>query len=977
MTQHAKNSEKSVNFELERILRTKHPGWTVGVEQTQVLRGQASRCPDMLVRPPTGGLPVIVETEYAPATTVEDDALTRLGQILQDGSQCIEQVVALRLPVELSMAKQSELGRKLSASEFKFCLFSGDPANPDRWPAQGWIDGDIDDLVTCIELATLAEDRIVRGLAVLEQGIADTAYNLRSQSVDTPGTLIRMAEYLHQEDSPQTTRMGIAIIANAMIFQTAIAGARSKDGSFRIAPLGDLRNQFGWLSKHRMQSHWRDILDKINYWPIFNIASDILKPIPDGKAQAVLDRLAEVASELAALGTTGQHNLSGRMFQRLISDRKFLATFYTRPASAALLAELAVARLTTDWSSASAVCALRVGDFACGTGALLNASYQAIRGRYRRHDGDDREIHARMMETALVGTDIMPAATHLTTSVLSSAHANVTFAKTHIITLPYGQQPEKTGRPIALGALDLMKEEKIRSLFGTGQHRLHGTVSGADDEADLPHDSFDLVIMNPPFTRPTNHKITEVPIPSFAGFATSEEEQRRMSVRLKALRNREMVGNGHAGLASNFMDLAHAKIRNPGGVLALVLPAVCLQGESWSAARQLLATHYHDVTIISIATSSIKDSAFSADTGMAEVLIVATRGEAETDGNMPVLFVNLHDRPRAILDAVMTARIIHKIPGKRISSPMVMGTEKPNGCYIRGDFSQTGAAGAKQLDVIRSAAALAQGHLSLPRMRDAISLAVSPLEALGNRGLLHREISDGEARMKTGPNGLPLAPFTRISLEPDAHPTWPMLWNHSAQRETRLVVEPDSEGIIRPGCDNLAHDVWRQTASCLHFSLDFRLSSQPLAACLTPGLTIGGTAWPNVLCTNQNWEKPLVLWANSTLGLMAFWWIGSRQHLGRARLTISKLPSLPVLDTRQLTEEQLNRADDIFAAFCGRELRPANEAWRDEVRQELDQAVLIDLLGLDAAAITEPLALLRRQWCAEPSVHGGKNTAPS
>ena len=46
---------------------------------------------------------------------------------------------------------------------------------------------------------------------------------------------------------------------------------------------------------------------------------------------------------------------------------------------------------------------------------------------------------------------------------------------------------------------------------------------------------------------------------------------------------------------------------------------------------------------------------------------------------------------------------------------------------------------------------------------------------------------------------------------------------------------------------------------------------------------------------------------------------------------------------------------------------------RTNARQVLDRAILIDLLHLPEAAL-EPLALLRDQWCAEPSVHGGKRT---
>jgi len=93
-------------------------------------------------------------------------------------------------------------------------------------------------------------------------------------------------------------------------------------------------------------------------------------------------------------------------------------------------------------------------------------------------------------------------------------------------------------------------------------------------------------------------------------------------------------------------------------------------------------------------------------------------------------------------------------------------------------------------------------------------------------------------------------------------------------------------------------------------------------------------------------------------------------------LTISRLPALPVLDTRRFSDRQLERARTIFDAFRDRELLPANEAWRDDVRQALDRAVLMDLLGLPED-IMESLDLLRLQWCAEPSVHGGKSTAPS
>ena len=705
-----------------------------------------------------------------------------------------------------------------------------------------------------------------------------------------------------------------------------------------------------------------------NYWPIFKIASDILLPIRNGTAQVLLDRLTNVAAELDSIGATSQHDLAGRMFQRLIADRKFLATFYTLPSSAALLAELAVPRLDIDWSDHEAITGLRLADFACGTGALLNAAYEAVLSRHRRTGGNDSAIHPRMMEHALVGSDIMPAATHLTASVLSSTHPNVTFGNTSIITLPYGEQPEGSGRSIAIGALDLIEDQRMRSLFGTGQKRVRGTGDSNSEHANLVHGSFDLVIMNPPFTRPTNHEVAgEIPIPSFAGFDTSEDEQKHMSARLKKIRKPPMAGHGNAGLASNFIDLAHAKVRNPGGVIALVLPASFLQGQAWVAARRLIAAHYKDVVIITIAATGSTDRAFSADTGMAEVLVIATRRSKTEQADGDVLFANLLRRPRTILEAVTVARAIRQTATDGPVNPVEIGTRERAGFSIRSAPHNTGAAGLLNTDVAVATTALVQGELQLPQLLNPIPLPVTTLGQLGERGLLDRDISSGRETEPPYRGPFSIHPIFGV-------PTYPALWGHSAARETRMIVEPDKMGEVRPGCGNRAIEVW-QTATRLHFNRDFRLNSQPLAACLTPGRTIGGRAWPNFLCTDKCWEEPIVLWANTTLGLIAFWWIAARQQQGRAILTISKLPDLTVLDPRKLTEAELKQAANIFQEFQKREMLPANEAWRDTTRQALDRAVLIDLLRLHED-ILEDLALLRKQWCAEPSVHGGKGTAP-
>ena len=96
------------------------------------------------------------------------------------------------------------------------------------------------------------------------------------------------------------------------------------------------------LTQSIVLHEWAKILD-VNYWSIFDIAGQLLRNInPPSSAVQMLKTMAETADKLIALGVSQSHDLAGTVFQKLIADRKFLATFYTRPESATLLAHLAI-----------------------------------------------------------------------------------------------------------------------------------------------------------------------------------------------------------------------------------------------------------------------------------------------------------------------------------------------------------------------------------------------------------------------------------------------------------------------------------------------------------------------------------------------------------------------------------------------------------------------------------------------------------
>ena len=227
-----RTAESVFNSELAKALRTKHPEWTddhIAAEQSKVLEEKAKR-PDILVQHP-GGMPVIVETEYLPAPSVEDDARDRVGKKLISNGRVVEQCIALRVPREFVTLGQSETQDMINAAKFEICVYSQDVDGPVRWPDSGWITCDIDELATFIEHASLSESKVAQGFDILDKGIAQAAERLWEGCKSTPDKLRKIADALHLGNNEQTRRVAMAIVANALIFQSAIAGTTASGKS--------------------------------------------------------------------------------------------------------------------------------------------------------------------------------------------------------------------------------------------------------------------------------------------------------------------------------------------------------------------------------------------------------------------------------------------------------------------------------------------------------------------------------------------------------------------------------------------------------------------------------------------------------------------------------------------------------------------------------------------------------------------------
>ncbi len=933
-TTQSRNGESSANVALSDLLRGMLPSFQVRAEQTRAISGHPSLRPDILITA-AGRSPVVVEAGREPALGAETDARIRLGLEITDEPRPIEAAIALRYPEAVGNAY--DLDALLAGARLYYCVVY---ENGGRFPQSGWLNGDVADLADLIRLVSVPQKAVAEAADDLEQGI-ESAVNVLNRMLETrPDINPAIARRLNLTDVPQMRRMAGAIIANAMLFHERLAGQHG------VKPLQQICNRDNPNPQADILDAWRAILD-VNYLDIFEIARDIVAELPTREAAQILNIISFHVLNIAARGVNNDHDLTGQVFQRLIADRKYLATFYTLPASADLLARLAVAKLSdVDWSDADAIAQLRVADFACGTGALLSAVYEQIAARHERAGGNAAQLHPKLLEEVIYGCDVMPSAVHITGATLAGRQPNVGFRRSNLRTKPYGRQADGEVR---IGSLDLLDPDD--ALAG-----------------EMPDAGFDLVIMNPPFTRAANHEGAHATVanPAFAAFDASRDEQTAMGRRINAL-GKGTCYHGNAGIASAFAALGDKMLR-PGGVLALVLPLSAASGLSWESFRQMLADDYADAAVLSIAANG-REMSFSSDTGTAECLIVARkRDNANNRPASRAQFTSLHYRPHGIAQSAAIAQSIVAASGVRgLEDGPYGGTQLLVGDDVAGvvldapsgdDGANWGSVRMLDYSLAQTAHAMTESKLWLPGQLADLDLPMTILGSIGSLGLVHRDI--------TGP--LPRGPFNKTS--PSSTATYPALWNHDATRETRIVCQPDSQLEARPGMETRAAAVWT-TATRNHLNLDFTFGSQPLAVAFTEREAIGGRVWPNVSFPDARFDYAFALWANSTLGLLSYWWRSSRQQSSKAGMTIRSAESLPVMDFRALTDEQLATAQAIFEEFRDKELQPAYLSDVDENRALLDRRVVCDLLGFDESTY-RAVRLLTAKWCAEPSVHGNK-----
>ena len=989
--------EQTINTAFAEVIEGIGRGWRIRAENVGGVFEGGGR-PDILIEK-ADGWPIIIEAEVGNHHQAEVEAVSRLNRTVASTGKEVHASVALVYAKGLRNHQGQALRTALAKARFEYAPYAvEEEGSQSRFPEAGWMSGDIADLSLLLHRSSMPAWRVDALADSLERGVIRASGRFTASHPE--GSLLgkEIAEILGQsdDDEGQTRRMAMTVVADALVFHAALSKAQmavATDPERTVRGPTRFR-EHGTFLPSRILDEW-DLILAVNYWPIFHTSRLIIRSLPTELAAELLTLLWDTAEKLIAGGVTTSHDLTGAVFQRLIADRKFLATYYTRPAAAALLAALALPQRQPlegrDWADASSIASLRVGDFACGTGTLLSTAYQRLGLLHEIRGGDPAALHPAMMARGLVGLDVLTVAVHLTAAMLAGTHPATPFDGECLLTMPYGRHDWG----ICLGSLDLLpkQDQMTLEILEAAAHTAGGR--GAEEITDLmsrvDHGQFDLVIMNPPFTRHGAREgdRTSVHNPAFAAFGADEDEQDELSRHLRGL-GAGGPAHGHAGLASYFVDLANRKAA-PGGTLALVLPLTALSGQSWEKVRALWRDDYSHRLVVTIAQGGTHTRSFSADTGMAECLFVGTK-RPPCEEDVRATFVVLSDQPKDSIIGEQLATAISKIleredvrtleGGPYGGSRIVIG-DTMYGEVVDCPLPKRGAwqiAGMQDISLAQTAHQLANGRLWIEGMgaSESVEIPIASMMRVVDRIGPHDLDITGSAIKG---DGLPQGPFEKIEGCP-AGAAYPCLWNHHAARERCLLVEPDSHcrirqigGKVPARLEERAASRW-MTASRVHYNRDLRFNSQSTIVAFTDTPSLGGRAWPTVLFEDADDEYLFALWCNSTLGLVCHWWMSNKTQDGRGTSTITSIPTFATLDSRVLSKKQRTVAREAFSEVQGQRLLPFDQVDEDESRHLIDALLLEDVLGLPETLCSAggPMERLRTKLAREPQIRGRKQT---
>jgi type I restriction-modification system DNA methylase subunit len=741
-------------------------------------------------------------------------------------------------------------------------------------------------------------------------------------------------------------KAALAILLSAIFYESI----RAKHGLKPLKSLVRGRNGLSALEKAF------DNIVKINNQPIFSIAKEIVEKLPIDVQPAIMD-LIGFASNIASNKTLLRRDFAGKIYHTIVGSwavRKNLATYFTGIPSSYLLARLALATPNRAWQSLSSLENFRTADLACGSGTLLSASYDGLLYLYTRDrlkeglEVDVEGFHKTVLEKTIWGLDSLRFATYITSTILALHNPEASPQSMNIYTAPLGIGPNGS---VFMGSLDLVR----RTLTNYPRDR-----DRKGEMIDLP-ERFDLIIMNPPFTRATGRGGRKEA--GLFGFIADKHAREKLLRSYKRLREyvRYMLSETSEGKAflkeletslngdgvKTFLEIGQAgegllflyiagELVKEGGRIAFVLPRNLLSGVSWFLARSFLASRFHLEYVI-VSNDPEEGYGFSESTDLSECLVIARRVEKHVEDERTCI-VNLVRKPRTALEGVWLAHEIIDRCGKAAEIDITLGSSS------LGSNVEAGRSCGIVYTIPR--------RLLLKHLDNWGKLLAYTNPRLSNHVL---ELLDGRIRLGAREIRIPVKRLGEIAVigidrhqfhdsfrrAAEAPGSLPALYGGGEELRSRLQTDPNAWILPK---DERARRLFEMFANNLLVPERIRFNTAHVTAIYVTKPVLSNIFYAVKLKTGNDAKKlkALCLWLNTTWGIMSI--IAHREETEGAwsSLKITHWKLLPVLDITSLPEDKINTLSEIFDMFKHSELKRLPEQYSppQEERIELDTMVL-------------------------------------
>ncbi len=943
-------NERALNaFISEALEEQAPPGFVTEVEEHGA-ELEGLRVPDIQVMMPYK-LRTIIETEYGrPAIA---DAKAKLGyQFKGVDTLPMKSILAIGLPRQLGEMRRLERRAALASDHPYFALQVVTGSGPDdpnitvvpNEPVQV----SLRDMVQYAWLSAIPEDysrselqKVVAVLHGARNGLLDS---LRLLGPKAEARLL--AAYDPGGSNLKAVAGNVVGTLTSMMQLHLCLKEWASGGLDDILPLG---HDSLWIMggrqrgiTHAIATEWRKI-ERIDYQPLSTLAAEMMEDRDlSSHLGDTLRVIHEALTQYIDTGISATNNVAAEIWQSMIPDRDQRASYYTKPVTAEMLANLTVPRLPEPAKATyNEVCA--------GTGTLARATEENIRFRHYAKTDDKTSIHAERMERFIRLTDINQQSVSVASANMAALEPDTAYSTNAIFAITAEG-----------GALNYLTQDGLSDM----ETALIGRDGERTDMLTLEKCSAGICNNNDPYF--VARKGAKSPLPRARMAYFKSQADRRL----------HGVANGNAGLAS-FMHVIEHKLLAYGGVHGKVLPLKAAHAHSYSGFRRNIESAYRDV--IAICTAAGDGTSMSADTNVQEMLVVGTKqpdppqnGQPDTDGDRAVTCVNLTRTFATKLEAKLFADVIRReVAAGKASGEIIVGDVA--GTYYRminlGEgkpWSALGSSGAYTglTEAITSGEAW---NVSTGERRP-FDLPMTTLGALIDTGPTHDRIGITADSEGTHPRGAFLF-HSANTLYAGKLRINPSLWNADASTQVSMTCEPTHYGEPRSTSEEAM--AMRKSAGRFHLSRGLGTAAQRVAVAYTGTDCMGGRSW-NTFDADEAVAKSLALFLNSTMGLVIRIGYGQQSQLGRAPINVKAIDGHPIPDfaadteagtfARQIAEENFDRLREL-------DLNRIALAAVDPNRCEIDR-VVARMLGLPQDDATEGmLAEWRALMCLQPAIN--------